>query len=100
MPGQVPVKLARERTRQLIRAAAETALEYRSAMTGQTHSVLVEQEKLPGRMSGYTGRYVEVEFAGDASLAGTLVDVRITGVTETGLAGELEGFNERNSTNV
>lgn len=100
MPGQVPVKLARERTKQLIRAAAETALEYRSAMAGQTDSVLVEQEKSPGRMFGHTGRYVEVEFAGDAALAGTLVDVRITGVTETGLVGELEGFNERELTDV
>lgn len=89
MPGQVPASVARDRTKELIRIAAETGLEYRSGLLGQTHKVLVEQERSPGVLTGHTDRYVEVEVAGPPELRGQIVSARITGATDDGLIGQL-----------
>lgn len=91
MPGQVPVEIARERTRELIRLTSSTGRQYRFKYVGTIQKVIVEQQKGSGELSGLTDRYVEVLFSGDAALRGELVDVRITGLTSAGLKGELAG---------
>ncbi len=89
MPGQVPVAVAKERTRELIRIASGTGTEFRSAMVGSVSRVLVEQRRPSGLLEGLTDTYVEVRFDGPDTLRGEEVDVRITHVTGNGLRGEL-----------
>ncbi|MBE5961560.1 MAG: tRNA (N(6)-L-threonylcarbamoyladenosine(37)-C(2))-methylthiotransferase MtaB [Lachnospiraceae bacterium] len=73
-----PVKAAR--SEELIALEEQMRNEYRDQLIGTEAIVLAEEEmEIDGitYMTGHTERYVRVAFLGDASLAGSLVNVRI-----------------------
>ncbi|MDP2920645.1 MAG: tRNA (N(6)-L-threonylcarbamoyladenosine(37)-C(2))-methylthiotransferase MtaB [Dehalococcoidia bacterium] len=60
MPGQVPEKVKKERTRQMLNLAVESAARFREKYTGATLDVLWEKETGKGVWSGMTGNYLRV----------------------------------------
>lgn len=87
MPGQVPRALREERARRLIAEGNELARTYRAGMTGQTVEVLAEEEE-DGFSVGYTDTYIPCRFRGGQG--GEICRVRVTGLTEDGVEGNLE----------
>ena len=66
---------ARRRTAELVDAGRETARAFRRRFVGATVSVLAEPGGGPGRLEGYTERYVRVAFDGPKELVGRIVGV-------------------------
>ena len=89
MAGSVPRHIREERARQLIavgKALERAALEGR---IGRTDEVLVEEIDAQGRGTGYTGGYMRVHVQG--AQPGEIVRVRITGIENEELSGEIAG---------
>ena len=89
MAGSVPRHVREERARQLIavgRALERAALEGR---VGRNDEVLVEEIDAQGRGMGYTGGYMRVHVQG--AQPGEIVRVRITGIENEELSGEIAG---------
>ena len=91
-----PRDVVTARCRRLAELAGESAAAFRRGFLGRTVEVLVEMPNRatpPGRARGLTGRYVEVTFApagGESGdLLGQVVPVRVTGLSETGLTGQV-----------
>ena len=89
MAGSVPRHVREERARRLIavgRALERAALEGR---VGRNDEVLVEEIDAQGRGMGYTGGYMRVHVQG--AQPGEIVRVRITGIENDELSGEIAG---------
>ena len=89
MEGSVPRHVREERARRLIavgRALERAALEGR---VGRNDEVLVEEIDAQGRGTGYTGGYMRVHVQG--AQPGEIVRVRITGIENEELSGEIAG---------
>ena len=89
MEGSVPRHIREERARRLIavgRALERAALEGR---IGRTDEVLIEEIDAQGRGTGYTGGYMRVHVQG--AQPGEIVRVRITGIENEELSGEIAG---------
>ena len=89
MEGSVPRHVREERARRLIavgRALERAALEGR---VGRNDEVLVEEIDAQGRGMGYTGGYMRVHVQG--AQPGEIVRVRITGIENEELSGEIAG---------
>ena len=89
MEGSVPRHVREERARRLIavgRALECAALEGR---VGRTDEVLIEEIDAQGRGTGYTGGYMRVHVPG--AQPGEIVRVRITGIENDELSGEIAG---------
>ena len=89
MEGSVPRHVREERARRLI--AVGRALE-RAAIAGRVgrnDEVLVEEIDAQGRGMGYTGGYMRVHVQG--AQPGEIVRVRITGIENDELSGEIAG---------
>ena len=89
MEGSVPRHVREERARRLIavgRALERAALEGR---VGRNDEVLVEEIDAQGRGMGYTGGYMRVHVQG--AQPGEIVRVRITGIENDELSGEIAG---------
>ena len=89
MEGSVPRHVREERARRLIavgRALERAALEGR---VGRNDEVLVEEIDAQGRGTGYTGGYMRVHVQG--AQPGEIVRVRITGIENDELSGEIAG---------
>lgn len=89
MAGSVPRHVREERARRLIavgRALERAALEGR---VGRTDEVLVEEIDAQGRGTGYTGGYMRIHVQG--AQPGEIVRVRITGIENDELSGEIAG---------
>ncbi|MFX6540693.1 TRAM domain-containing protein, partial [Acinetobacter baumannii] len=68
----------------------EAARRYAARFLGRVERVLVEsRSKLSGLMTGTSDHYLQVEFAASPTLAGQLVQVRITDLAPDGVLGEL-----------
>ncbi len=69
----------RRRTRDMIAISDRRHLDFAQRCTGKTRKVLLEQPTADeSGMVGYTDNYLRVEVAGaDASMANTIVDVRL-----------------------
>ncbi|MFQ3611777.1 MAG: tRNA (N(6)-L-threonylcarbamoyladenosine(37)-C(2))-methylthiotransferase MtaB [Fimbriimonadales bacterium] len=90
MDDPVPDSVKTERIQRLQAVAKESARRYTTRFIGRTERVLVEtRSKLSGLMMGTSDHYLQVEFAGSPSLAGQLVQVRITDLSGEGVLGEL-----------
>lgn len=94
MDQAVPVAVAKARTRELIEIAAQTGRAFREKMIGSTESVLVEQRRSDGALTGLTRSYIEVSLPGPDRLRGHEVDVRVEGLTQAGVAGSVVTANE------
>ena len=89
MEGSVPRHVREERARYLIavgRVLERAALEGR---IGKTEDVLIEEIDAQGRGTGYTGGYMRVHVQG--AKPGEIVRVRITGIENDELSGEIAG---------
>ncbi len=60
-----------------------------ASLVGRTEEVLFEQPVDAGHMEGLCGPYLRVVAAGTRELAGEIRSVRITGVQDDWLTGEL-----------
>ncbi len=88
---QPPREVVRQRMARLAELEAELASSFRGQLVGEVHEALVESTRpAEGVRQGMTDRYQLVEFpaAGD-DLIGSVVNVHIEGVTDTGLRGRL-----------
>ena len=87
MPDQIPEHVKVDRVRRLIALGDELAKNYHESFLGKTVPVLVEEKHKEGGMVGYTPEYIHVRVPGGES--GTVVNVRLTAITEEGMSGEL-----------
>jgi tRNA-2-methylthio-N6-dimethylallyladenosine synthase len=93
---QVPQDEKQERLRFLNTVVGEIANRRNQKLLNKTVELLVEgrSERSNGRLMGRTRTNKIVNFAGDDSLVGQLVDVRIIASNPWALRGELPGANE------
>ena len=88
MANELPPQVKKERAQRLKTVAAGKNREYRKSLVGATLQLLVENREGGGRLlKGKSDNFIDVEFHGEPSLKGKLVDVSITALTERGLAG-------------
>ena len=98
MPGQLSRGEKERRARLLIQAGKETAEAYMREQIGRTVQVLPEDQK-DGIFRGYTPEYIAVYLRDSRVESGKPVDVRLTGLFEDGMLGNLvpEGANPEKS---
>ncbi len=77
-PGQIPVRVKEERSRQMLKAAAHGQAEYVAAQLHRTVPVLFET-KTPRGYEGYTPEYVRTYVRSDNDLRGRICAVEVTG---------------------
>ena len=88
MGDNLPAKIKKERAQTLKRIAADKNRTYRKSLIGTTLELLVENRELGSALlKGKSDNFVDVQFHGEASLKGKLVDVAITSLTENGVTG-------------
>ena len=90
MPGQVNGALIRKRGRILRELAAEKNRQFRQRQADRTLSAITLGDEVPGGSSALSDNYLKVLIAGKRLAANKIVAVRISGLTEDGLLGELE----------
>lgn len=79
-----------ERSQRLQKTCAETQSAFINRFLNREMDVLVEgKQNAQGLMKGHTKNYIEVEFAGPSTLAGTICKVRINQTTSNSAIGEL-----------
>lgn len=86
MPDQIPEHVKADRVHRLIALGDELAKNYYEGFLGKTVPVLVEEKHKDGGMVGYTPEYIHVRLPEGNS--GTVSYVRLTSLTEEGMAGE------------
>ena len=89
MAGSVPRHIREERARQLIAVGKELERAALEGRIGKTDEVLIEEIDVQGRGTGYTGGYMRVHVQG--AQPGEIVRVRITGIENDELSGEIAG---------
>ena len=91
MPDDTPAEVKSERIQRLIARQQEITAEILSGMVGSRQTVLVESVSArdEGWVGGKTPRAIMVNFPGDASLIGRLVEVEITSAGRNTLRGRL-----------
>ncbi len=89
MAGSVPRHIREERARQLIAVGKELERAALEGHIGRTDEVLIEEIDAQGRGTGYTGGYMRVHVQG--AQPGEIVRVRIVGIENDELSGEIAG---------
>ena len=89
MPEQVDEAVKGERAARLAQVDEELHQQTLAAMVGKEEEVLFEQPVDAAHMEGLCGPYLRVVVAGTQELANTIAKVKITGVQEDFLLGEL-----------
>jgi threonylcarbamoyladenosine tRNA methylthiotransferase MtaB len=89
LPGQVAEPVKKQRVHRLIDLARDMSKAYRGRYVGTTTDVLWETERGDGAWEGLTDTYVRVRTQSTAELTNRIAVVRITGVSEDGLIGEV-----------
>jgi len=87
---QVPAKIKRERTQELLGLARASLREFNSGFSGRTMTVLWEQ-CAGGILNGLTENYIRVFACGDAALCGCVMPVLLGRAYRDGLWGEISG---------
>jgi threonylcarbamoyladenosine tRNA methylthiotransferase MtaB len=88
MPEQVTEPLKKERSRQMLALAKESAQAFQKKFIGKTLEVLWEQQ-VNGAWSGLAGNYIKVYAKSTGDLANQLVPVKLTKIYRDGLWGEI-----------
>jgi threonylcarbamoyladenosine tRNA methylthiotransferase MtaB len=88
MKPKTPSRIIKARTSEAIELGNRLAWRYSKLFLGQIVEVLVEKKEKNGLLSGYSERYVRVQFsaAEGRAMRGEIVSVRITEVDEKGEA--------------
>ena len=89
MEGSVPRHVREERARRLIAVGKELERAALEGRIGRTEDVLIEEIDAQGRSTGYTGAYMRVHVQG--AQPGEIIRVRITGIENDELSGEIAG---------
>jgi threonylcarbamoyladenosine tRNA methylthiotransferase MtaB len=91
MDGQVADKIKKERSNRMLDLAGESSGKFREKFLGQTRMVLWENEEIKGQglYSGLTDNYIRVFAGSERILTNSLLPVRLVGLCENGLKGEL-----------
>ncbi len=89
LPGQVPDDIKKQRVHRLIDLASGMSKAYRRRYAGTTTSVLWETRHDGDTWEGLTDTYVRVRARSNANLANRLTAVRIAGLSDDGLIGEV-----------
>lgn len=90
MPGQLSREAKERRARALIALGDEVALRYRQGWLHREAQVLLEEQDGQGDWLGYTPEYIQVRVpACPACHQGALLTVRLAGLTDEGMAGEI-----------
>jgi len=84
LPSKVPFADREKRSRRLIALSKKKNLIFNELNIGQLSSVLFEQTKNEGLISGFTSNYIKVEHPWDPKLAGTIKKVRMNGLSASG----------------
>jgi threonylcarbamoyladenosine tRNA methylthiotransferase MtaB len=84
MPDQVPPPVAAERVGRLTELSGRLHRAFSGRFVGRELPVLFESTKKGGLMFGYTGNYLRVEAPYRREAIGTIVPVRLTGLTDEG----------------
>lgn len=86
MKPKVPSKIIKARTREAIELGNRLAWRYSKLFLGQSVNVLVEKKEPDGLLSGYSERYVRVQFTAptDKDCRGEIVPVTLTQIDEKG----------------
>jgi threonylcarbamoyladenosine tRNA methylthiotransferase MtaB len=92
----VPPMAIRERSQRLRALAAELAGAWAASFVGGRARVLFERRTGPGRLAGYTDRYVRLTAEGDPDLVGRTAEVVCTARRGAGLIGSVsvQGLRE------
>jgi threonylcarbamoyladenosine tRNA methylthiotransferase MtaB len=88
MPHQVPEKVKKERSQQMLALAKESARDFQRLYSGRTLEVLWEQ-KTNGVWSGLTGNYIKVHTRSSDDLTNRLLPVKIVKIYRDGVWGEI-----------
>jgi threonylcarbamoyladenosine tRNA methylthiotransferase MtaB len=88
MTGQVSDSMKKERGRQMLALAKESAKNFRQRFLGRTLDVLWEQAS-GGIWSGLTGNYIKVYTRNSDNLANNVLPVKLVKIFKDGLWGEL-----------
>jgi threonylcarbamoyladenosine tRNA methylthiotransferase MtaB len=88
MPQQVDEKLKKERSHIMLELARTSAMDFRSAFTGQTMDVLWEQKTPAGIWTGYTGNYIRVYGTNQGTQTNSITPARLVKPYRDGLWGE------------
>ncbi len=89
MPEQVPQQVKTARAAALKKVTDPLRQAFLQGMQGRLCRVLAEQRRADGLQCGYTENYMPVAFPCGEELTGQVVSVRITGVKNGELTGEL-----------
>ena len=77
MAGQVPDKVKKERSRQMLALAEESSCQFRESFAGESMDVLWEKQTDDGDWSGITGNYIRVFAKSDDNLSNKLQSVKV-----------------------
>lgn len=86
MPDQVSEQVKAERVKRLIALGDELARRYHEGFLGRTVPVLLEERHPESGVVGYTPEYIHVTVP--EGIPGNVVRVRLTSLTDEGMAGE------------
>jgi threonylcarbamoyladenosine tRNA methylthiotransferase MtaB len=89
LPGHVDEPVKKERVRRLIELGAGMSRAYRLRFVGTAMEVLWEEKGEEGLWEGLTDTYVRVRGASGLELRNQMTPVRLTGLSEAGLLGEV-----------
>lgn len=87
-PDQVSPAVKKERVHRVEELETEIATAYRRTFLGKSVRVLAEELR-DGRWEGVSDEYIRVSFTGEGIEKGGLYEVRVTGLTEEGMEGEV-----------
>lgn len=91
-PDQVSPAVKKERVHRVEEMETEIATAYRRTFLGKSVRVLAEELR-GGRWEGVSDEYIRVSFTGEGIEKGGLYEVRVTGLTEDGMEGEVTVSN-------
>lgn len=89
MPGQIDVKVKKQRGARMMALGKRSARRFRSRFLGQTIAVLWEDVSDAGLWSGHAANYLRVYVKSDERLADKMLAVRIVEEYADGLRGEM-----------
>lgn len=76
-PAKVTPQVMEHRSKKLLEISQEMAKDYLQSYVGKEVGVLVEKVNNNGELTGLTGNYMRVNFAGDESMKGRLIEVLV-----------------------
>lgn len=91
LADDVPEAVKKERNQRLLALGEKVGLQRHGAHVGTVRRAFVESksDRTPGHLVARTTHNLMLTFRGDASLVGTLVDVKVEGATAFGLSGAM-----------